>query len=171
MSKEQLLKTLRKLGVIYKEPVILRSGTVSNFYCDIKKACGYPELLNAFADEIGKKLPATCTCVAGSGYGGLPLAALISARFNKKFTAVRDAAKKHGKGGLIDGYIPTEKDVITIIDDVLTTGSSIKATLARLSSTKAKVNNGFVVVKRGEAKLPIPCEYLFTIADLRCDEA
>lgn len=166
MSKEDILSLFRKIGIIYKEPVTLRSGVISDFYCDIKKAYGCPELLNALADEIGKKLPAFGTCVAASGYGGLPIAAVVAARFGKKFVAVRDIAKKYGKGGLMDGYIPTEKDIITIIDDVLTTGSSIKTTLAGLAQTKGKIDGAIIVVKRGEAKLPIPCNHLFTIEEL-----
>lgn len=166
MLKKRILKSFHRIEILYKEPVILRSGATSDFYCDIKKAYGYPELLNALADEIGKKLSTAITCVAASGYGGLPIAAVVAARFGKKFIAVRDVAKKHGKGGLVDGYIPNSKDRIIIIDDVLTTGSSIKATLAGLAQTKGKIVEAIVIVKRGETELPIPCRYLFTIEEI-----
>lgn len=166
MSKKEIIKRFYEIGVIYEEPVTLRSGISSDFYCDIKKAFGYPDLLNALADEAGKQLHESITCVAGSGYGGLPIAALVASRFGKKFIAVRDISKKHGKGGLIDGYIPNEKDTIVIVDDVLTTGSSIKATLATLATTKGKIKNAIVLVKRGEAELTIPYSYIFTIDEI-----
>ena len=171
MSKKKIIKRFGEIGIIYKEPVKLRSGLISNFYCDIKKAFGYPDILNALAEEIGKKLPKSITCVAASGYGGLPLVAVISLKFNKKFIAVRNSPKKHGKGGIIDGYIPTNKDSIIIIDDVLTTGSSIKTTLAGLKNIKAKINGAIVVVKRGEAKLPISYSYIFTINEIINNES
>lgn len=164
--KIKLIKRLKEIGVIYREPVKLRSGTVSDFYCDVKKAYGYPDILNCLVDEIGKNLPKSITCIAASGYGGLPIAAAVSIKFNKKFIAVRDAVKKHGKGGIIDGYVPTNKDSVVIIDDVLTTGNSIKTTLVGLKTTKAKINSAIVVVKRGEAKLPIPYSYIFTINEI-----
>ncbi len=166
MSKKEIIKRLHDIGVIYEEPVTLRSGVNSGFYCDIKKAFGYPDLLNALADEIGKQLHESVTCIAGSGYGGLPIATLVASRFGKKFIAVRDTPKKHGKGGLIDGYIPNEKDVMVIVDDVLTTGGSIKATLATLAMTKGKIKNAIVLVKRGEAELTIPYLYIFTIDEI-----
>lgn len=166
MSKKEIIRRFHEIGVIYKEPVTLRSGGSSDFYCDIKKAFGYPDLLNTLADEVGKKLHKSVTCIAGSGYGGLPIAALVASRFGKKFIAVRDIPKKHGKGGLIDGYTPNEKDVIVIVDDVLTTGSSIKATLATLAMTKGKIKNAIVLVKRGEAELTILYSYIFTIEEI-----
>ena len=166
MFKKEIIRCFHEIGVIYKEPVTLRSGVSSEFYCDIKKAFGYPDLLNALADEVGKKLHKSVTCVAGSGYGGLPIAALVASRFGKKFIAVRDTDKKHGKGGLIDGYIPNEKDIIVIVDDVLTTGSSIRTTLATLAMTKGKIKNAIILVKRGEAELTIPYSYIFTIDEI-----
>lgn len=166
MTKEEIIKCFKDITVIHKESVKLRSGGIANFYCDIKKAYGYPDILSALADEVGKLLTEDITCVAASGYGGLPLASLVAAKFNKKFIAVRDKPKGHGKGGFIDGYIPTEKDSIVIIDDVLTTGSSIKETYVILGETKANIKNAIVVVKRGDAKLPIPHSYLFTVDEI-----
>ncbi len=166
MSKQNLIKKLHKIEVIYKEPVTLRSGISAPFYCDIKKAYGYPEILNLIADEVVKLLPKKVTCIVASGYGGLPLGAVVASRFQLHFTAVRDVSKKHGRGGLIDGYIPTKKDVVVIVDDVLTTGSSIKQTLLGLRSVKAKVVGAVIVVKRGEVKLPISYTQVFAIEEL-----
>ena len=93
MTKKEIIQRFEDIGVIHKEPVKLRSGETAGFYCDIKKAYGYPDVLNALADEIGKLLEKDITCVAACGYGGLPLAALVAARGNKKFIAVRDKPK------------------------------------------------------------------------------
>ena len=166
MKKEELLKRLLEIQVIYKEKVTLRSGKTSEFYCDIKKAYGYPDILNALADEIGKQIPEKITCVAASGYGGLPLASVVASRFNKKVTAVRGSEKNHGKGGMIDGYIPKENDFVMIIDDVLTSGSSIKETLAVLQTAGANVVSAIVVVKRGDPELAIPYSYIFTVEEM-----
>ena len=166
MTKKEIIQRFKDIGVIHKEPVKLRSGDMANFYCDIKKAYGYPDVLNTLADEVGKLLTEDITCVAASGYSGLPLASLVAVKFNKKFIAVRDKPKGHGKGGFIDGYIPNEKDSITIIDDVLTTGSSIKETYEILKDTRENIKNAIVVVKRGEAKLPVPYAHLFTIDEI-----
>lgn len=155
-----------EIGVIYKESVKLRSGKVSNFYCDIKKAYGYPDILSAIADEVGCKLPKKTTCIVASGYGGLPLASVIAAKFSKRLTLVRNKVKNHGKKEYIDGYVPDQKDNVVIIDDVITTGSSIMSTINVLENTGAKIVNALVVVKRGDATLSIPYSYIFTIEEI-----
>lgn len=166
MRKEEIKKRLHDIGIIYNKPVKLSSGKISDYYCDIKKAYGEPDLLNYFSEEIGKLLSPETTCIAASGYGGLPLAACVASRFSKKFVAVRDKEKDHGKGGLIDGYIPKNKDVVTIVDDVLTTGSSINSVLMVLKKNNTKVNQIVVIVKRGNPELSIPYKFLFSISDL-----
>ena len=166
MVNKDLLARLNKIHVILNISVRLRSGQQSNFYCDIKKAYGHPSLLTGIAKEIGKLIDKNITCVAASGYGGLPLAVVVATMFNLNFVAVRDKVKKYGRGSYIDGYVPNEDDKIIIIDDVLTTGSSIKETYSVLRKTKAEITEAIVVVKRGEASLPIPHRYIFTIDDL-----
>lgn len=166
MNKTELVYRLKEIQVISKKSVTLRSGVTSDFYCDIKKAFGHPDIANAIADEIIKILPTSTTVVAASGYGGLPLGILIAAKSGKKFTAVRDTSKDHGKGGEIDGYLPNLDDVVAVVDDVLTTGSSIKSTMSSLKEAGIIVKHAAVVVKRAEVELDIPCLYLFTIDDL-----
>ena len=155
-----------EIGVIYKESVKLRSGKVSNFYCDIKKAYGNPDILSAIADEAGRKLPKKTTCIVASGYGGLPLASVIAAKFSKRLTLVRNKVKNHGKKEYIDGYVPDQKDNVVIVDDVITTGSSIVNTMNSLKTIGAKILNASVVVKRGDAILPITYSYIFTIEEI-----
>ncbi len=166
MLRQKILEEFHKIGVIYKESVKLRSGIISSFYCDIKKAYGYPEILIALADIIGEKLKKKENCISVMGYGGVPLGAVIASRFSRKFILVRENKKKHGKGGYIDGYIPTKKDTIVIIDDVLTTGGSIREILSVLNKTDAKISRAIVVVKRGETNLSIPYDFIFPIEEI-----
>ena len=65
-------------------------------------------------------------------------------------TLVRDEPKKHGKGGWIDGYVPNEQDKVVLVDDVFTTGGSLRKLIKILEPTKAEIIGVYVVVKRGE---------------------
>lgn len=76
--KEELIKRLKQLDVIYKEPVKLKGGSTSEFYVDIKKAYGYPDVLNLICENIWNQIDKRTTCVAASGHGGLSLATLLS---------------------------------------------------------------------------------------------
>lgn len=166
MTNPELLQKLRDIGVVSHQQVTLRSGETSDVYCDMRRAYGDFEILNALADAIGEKLSPNVTCIAASGYGGLPLGAVVASRCGKKFTAVRDSVKDHGTGSLIHGHIPTSDDVVVVVDDILTTGSSIKKTLEGLSATTAKVVGAIVCVKRGGGDLSIPISYIFQIEEL-----
>ena len=76
-NKQQILKRFKEIDIIYREPArFLRPST--DFYCDIKKAYGYPDILNGLADLIGEKLQEEENCIAVSGYGGLPLGAAVA---------------------------------------------------------------------------------------------
>jgi orotate phosphoribosyltransferase len=169
MERKDLVERLKDVGVIEKRKVILRSGEKSDFYCDIKKVYGYPEIINALGDEIASRIKNKegITCIASSGLGGIPIATLVSQKTKLPLVLVRDFKKSHGKQEMIAGFLPTKKDNILIIDDVFTTGSSIMETSKVLEEeTHAQINSVFVVVKRGNVEITIPLEYIFNIDEL-----
>ncbi len=166
MTKDQILERLIEIDIIYREPAKFFSRSAGNFYCDIKKACGYPDILNALADLIGEKLQEDENCIAVSGYGGLPLGAVVASRFNRKLVTVRKMGKKHGPRGLIDGYVPTKNDIVVILDDVLATGDSIRSTITSIQEMKVKISRAIIVVEIEKVELPIPYEFLFSIDEI-----
>lgn len=163
--KNNLIRKLLRVGVVSNGKITLRSGTVSQHYIDVKKAYGEPKLLKDIAVATVKILPKTTTVIAASGYGGLPLASAVAVQKGLRLSLVRESRKKHGTKRDIDGYIPVKKDRVIIIDDVFTTGSSIRMTMRTLRKTKAKIIGACVVVRRTEKKFPIPLSHLFTGRD------
>lgn len=161
-----MVQLLKQLGIIYREPVTLKNAGASDFYVDVKKAYGYPKALNSISEELWVKIDRDATCIATAGYGGLSPATVISSRYGLHLTLVRDEPKKHGKSGWIDGYIPNEQDKVAIVDDVFTTGGSLRKIIEVLEPTGAEILGCYVVVKRGEGKLQVPVTYLLTPEDL-----
>lgn len=145
-----LIKSLCEASILKYGEFVLRSGEVSDYYCDIKEALGYPKILELMVRELLKKVPKNATCIAGSGYGGISLATLVAFKKKLPLVLVRDTIKKHGTRKIIDGYVPTRKDTVLIIDDVYTTGSSIKDTKEKLLHTKAKFSKPLVVLNRSK---------------------
>ena len=167
MEKKKLLLKIKKIKIISEGQFKLRSGLVSNLYCDVRKLFGNPGLLSAISDTIVEMLPKGTTCVAGSGYGGLPLASAVALAGKIKLIMVRNETKNHGIKKSIEGYIPNRKDKIVIIDDLFTTGSSILSTVSELKKTRANITGAIVIIKRAEIKkFPIPLQYLFTLEDI-----
>jgi orotate phosphoribosyltransferase len=107
------------------------------------------------------------TCLAASGYGGLPLGVIVSQLSGLPLAMVRDSEKNHGKKGLIDGFVPTAQDKVTILDDVYTSGSSLSQTITNLHDTGADILGCHVIVARGDtSKFEFPVSYLLSTKDL-----
>lgn len=163
---DELIRKLKQLDIIYSGPVNLKNAGASDFYVDIKKAYGYPDVLNKVSDELWKKIDKEVTCIATAGYGGLSPATVISSKHNLYLALVRDEQKKHGRRGWIDGYVPNEQDRVAIVDDVFTTGGSLRKIVGILEPTGAEIVGCYVVVKRGDGEIQVPVTYLLTLEEL-----
>lgn len=180
MKRDTILKCSSEIeNIIKHEPVELAHGEVSEYYVDIKMSTGHPGILRKFADYIVLSLGLEInnfSCVIGSGYGGVPLATAIFLRldllWNIKLSMFRDNPKGHGKPSMFDGY-PLEKlngkKKIIIVDDVFTTGGSIRKIIEALPKDLI-IGKIFVVCNRSGIKKPmingIEVEYLFTVEEL-----
>lgn len=166
MDKATLLTQLHNLNVVVHQQTTLRSGEISDYYCDMRRVFAAPAVLKALAATIVGVLPSSATCIAASGYGGLPLGAVVAILAHLPFVGVRGEPKDHGTAGRLAGYIPTAHDKIVIVDDVLTSGSSIRETVSGLVSSKATVVAAVVLVRRNEVSFPFPVQALFEIDEL-----
>ena len=166
LDLQNLIQILKQLPVVEKGTVQLKNAGSSEYYINIKKAYGDPELMFSLCQHLREKIPTETTCFAGSGHGGIPLATRMSGLYTKNLVLVRDGAKEHGKSELIDAYVPNSKDKIAIVDDVFSTGGSLQKIIETLRPTGAEMVGCYVVVKRGEGQLPVPWEYLLKVEDL-----
>lgn len=163
----KLVEELKKLEIVKKGKFVLKSGQASDYYVDMKKAFGSPKAFRLIVAEISKVIDKKATCIAGSGHGGLPLATAVAIKLKLPLVLVRDKVKDHGIKKMIDGYLPSKKDRIAIIDDVFTSGTSISNTIEVLKLTKAKISSSHVVLNRGElSKFKIKIKSLLKVGQL-----
>jgi orotate phosphoribosyltransferase len=148
--KLDLITRLRELEVVRFEPVRLRHGGTAPFYVDIKKAYGDPIALRMMSEELWRIMDKRATCIVAGGYGGLPLAAVLSASHYLPLTLVREQAKDHGTMAKLEGYLPTAQDNAVICDDVCSTGKSIESYKTAIGHTGASIIGSYVIVNRGE---------------------
>jgi orotate phosphoribosyltransferase len=162
-----LIKEFRRLRVVKKGNFKLKSGKTSDYYVDIKSAFSSPRAFRLIVGRLCKIIDRRATCTAGSGHGGLPLAAAVSLKMELPLVLVRDKVKKHGIQKMIDGYTPTKKDKVVIIDDVFTTGTCISNILKILEPTNAQIISGYVIVNRGDSSdFQIPIKSLLALKEL-----
>lgn len=162
---QDLIARLKQAKIVHHGPVELKNAGTSAHYIDIKEAYGDPQLFFLIGEYLREKIPSQTTCIAASGYGGIPLAASLSGLY-RHLTLVREQQKEYGMGGWIDGYTPTSRDKIAIVDDVCTTGSSLRKMIEALRPTGAEILGCYVVVKRREVNLSVPIVHLMTAEEL-----
>ena len=162
----ELVAKLKEIGTLYREPVILASGAKSDYYFDIKKAYGYPVIARKIHEGLWPLVRHDVDFVAAKGYGGISLATSFRDNYNLKMTMVRDKPKDHGKGGWLDGYIPSKGEKGLAVDDVFTTGGSLRKVMGKISEVGAEIIQCAVVVKRGDGEFPVPLVHLLTNEDI-----
>lgn len=143
-----LVDLFKKAKIIKFGSYTLTSGIQSHYYCDVKEVLGDSVLLRKVISELVKIIPKQATCIAGMGYGGISLASLVAFNLKLPIVMVRDKPREHGTKKTIDGYITRNKVVVCVVDDVFTTGSSIRNIKSKLLHTKTKFTKSVVVLNR-----------------------
>jgi orotate phosphoribosyltransferase len=189
-----LIKMFKETGAFKlappDEPFTLASGKKSDYYIDCRKVILSPygnqlitqamsELIIYYMKEQNRAV--STICVGTTGVGGAPLLGSIifsmwPVMSNGGFV-IRDVPKDHGLKRLVEGHV--EKDAtIILIDDVLTTGGSIKNAAATLwEAHQVRPDAVMVLVDReegGEAELRsnLGCDVrsFLKVSDFRVDQ-
>jgi len=125
----------------------LSSGKESDFYYDIKEAMGEPENLREIISDLDKKHNMkNFDVIIGIDYGGIPLAVGLSLYTSLPFAVIRKEAKDHGTQKRIEGY--QEIGNVLLLDDVRTSGNTIKESKDYLKSLGYKIIATETVMKR-----------------------
>ncbi len=164
---DELLRTLRSLDVVYRGEITLKHAGQSDVYADIRKAYGSPVARRLITDAFAAQIDSRTTCIAGQGYGGISAATMLADKLQKYLALIRNEPKKYGTMALIDGYVPTAQDCVSIVDDVLTSGKSLRHMIAVLRQTGACILGCHVVVNRDRNfHLDVPLSQIFFLEDL-----
>ncbi|XP_053672006.1 uridine 5'-monophosphate synthase [Anopheles nili] len=130
----------------------MKVGINSPVYFDLRVIVSHPDVMDTLADMLqefiaDKKLNTSGGHLCGVPYTALPVATLISIKSNKPMLIRRKEAKKYGTKKLIEGKFGAG-DKCLIIEDVVTSGSSILETVDDLRSEGLTVTDAIVVVDR-----------------------
>ncbi len=166
MNKQELIQRLIEIKIINAGQVRLKNAGQSTIYVDIKKAYGYPDILRKITYLMHEKIDDKTTVIAAQGFGAIPLATALSKDYGYKLTLIREKPKDHGIQKLLEGYIPNKEDGVFIVDDVYTSGASLRSVLKVLEPTQAQITGCGVVVNRGQIGLGINPYHLLTLEEL-----
>lgn len=168
--KLNLIELLKKNNVVKKGNFTLKSGKQSSYYVDFRHLISKPEvfyMLNVFlADLLPESKDNYYIC--GLPYAGIPYCSAISIMKMIPMIMLRKEQKKYGTKKMIEGDIKPGSEII-LIDDILTTGTSIFESLGYLNEYKIK--KIIVILDRQEGgkerleEYGLEVQSLFTITD------
>ena len=110
----------------------------------------------AYAATVLARFGAGVQVVFGPAYKGIPLALATAQAYEALvgrevgWTYDRKEAKTHGDGGLFVGAPLAAGTPVVIVDDVLTAGTALRESLAKLQPSGARVLGAVVAVDRQE---------------------
>lgn len=132
MNKTEVIRKLYEIEAIKFGSFTLKSGVISPVYIDMRQIIGYPKLLQAIAMMIWEKTKHTATdLICGVPYTALPIATCLSLQYDKPMLIVRKEAKTYGTKKMVEGNYQLNQTCL-VIEDVVTTGSSILTVLEEL---------------------------------------
>lgn len=135
------------------EPFTLSSGEVSYHYIDGKRAIATGAGLKVVSEavlELARDLGIEFEAAGGLTMGADPLAHGIAVVSGKAWFSVRKQAKKHGKQKLIEGAELKPGTPVLVVDDVVTTGASIKQAIDAIHDEGAIVALAVALVDRAD---------------------
>ncbi|RXA16220.1 orotate phosphoribosyltransferase [Methanosarcina sp. MSH10X1] len=149
-QKQELIAALKACGAVRYGDFTLASGKKSKYYIDIKKASTDPKTLKLIARQAAFRIKQMdVNIVAGVELGGVPLATAVSMEADLPLLIVRKAVKGYGTKSRFVGDIKPE-DRLVMLEDVTTSGGSVRDAIEVVRETGANVKYVITVVDREE---------------------
>jgi orotate phosphoribosyltransferase len=132
----------------------LSSGKQSPYYVDLRVIPSFPdafrEICEAYAEQITAEIGlANFDRIAGVPIAGIPFASQVAYNLKKPFLYVRKDIKLHGRERRVEGIL-VSGDRVLLIDDLLTTGLTLKDAADAARAEGGVVTDAVVFLDREE---------------------
>ncbi|KAK5641421.1 hypothetical protein RI129_009968 [Pyrocoelia pectoralis] len=140
---------LFKIGAIKIGEYVTKMNIPTPIYIDLRLIVSFPKLIELVSDimiEYLKQIP-KFDIICGVPYAALPLASALSMKLNIPMVMRRKESKSYGMRKMIEG-VYKEGDRCLIIEDVVTSGSSIIETLEDLNEVGIHCSHALILMDR-----------------------
>ena len=150
-EKNHILNIFKDTGALLEGHFILSSGKHSSKYFQCAKVLQYPEYLTAFsimiADEFEGQKP---DVVISPAIGGIVLGTEVGTQLGCRTIF---SERRNGTMVIRRGFNLTSDEKVLIVEDVITTGGSVKEVMNLVGKANAKILGIGVLVDRSNGGL------------------
>ena len=175
-ERERLLELLRTRA-LRRGKITLSSGRVSDYYVDAREVVLHPEGAYLTGRLILDMIDSEAAAVAGMTLGADPIVAAVSVvghlgGRDLPALIIRKEAKGHGTGKFVEGPTLPQGSKVAVVDDVVTTGSSLIKSIERLKGEGYEPIQAIAILDREEggserlADVGYRLESIFTRSEL-----
>ncbi len=152
--KERMANILYKIDAIKFGVFQLSSGKHSPYYIDLRVIPSFPDAFREICDTYAQQIIAEIGTsnferVAGVPIAGIPFASQIAYNLKKPFLYVRKDVKLYGRERRVEGIL-VSGDKVLLIDDLLTTGLTLKNAAEAIRAEGGVITDVVVFLDREE---------------------
>ena len=165
IKTEEVMKKFEDAGAIQKGHFKLTSGVHSDTYIQCAQVMQHPEFMHNLCSELGKKFRGDdIDVIVGPAIGGI-IMAHVMARVLGPWVRAIFTERENGKMTLRRSFEIKEGEKVLVVEDVTTTGSSVREVIDIVNSRKGKVVGVGVLIDRsgGKVNFGVKTEKLLTI--------
>ncbi|AXR82867.1 orotate phosphoribosyltransferase [Natrarchaeobaculum sulfurireducens] len=173
MPNQDLIDALRDSGAVQFGEFELAHGGTSEYYVDKYLFETDPDCLEVVADAFAARVDEDDK-LAGVALGAVPLAAATSISAGVPYVIARKQRKEYGTGNVVEGRLEEGEEVV-VLEDIVTTGTSLVDAIEALREAGATVERALIVVDREEGgrenveDAGVEMEALVTASELLAD--
>ena len=149
-AEKDLILRLFDINAVKFGKFTLKSGIESPVYVDLRVIVSYPDVMNSVSEmlwSVACQSRAGFSLICGVPYTALPIASCMSVKHNVPMVMRRKEAKSYGTKKLIEGVFQTDSKCL-VVEDVVTSGSSVLETVDALSTVGIQVSDAVVLLDR-----------------------
>jgi len=158
-QKERMANILFNIDALKFGVFKLTSGKASPYYIDLRVIPSFPDAFREICESYGQYISSeigvkSFNRIAAIPMAGLPFASQIAYNLKKPFLYVRKGIRLHGRERRVEGIL-VSGDKVLLIDDLLTTGLTLKKAADAVRAEGGVVTEAVVFLDREEGGLQL----------------